>query len=102
MQESVSFSFAESICLKVILKGRTTASPQRTKLKWPQTLCNAGKKELPGLSDIHVNACISSTYDVKLLVAKSDFAFPPALHQWYICGAKFKDQIGLLVGEQCF
>ena len=48
------------------------------------------------------NAYLLNTYDTKLWVANSDTVFPPALHQQYIYGAKFKDRIRLLVDErQC-
>ena len=49
-----------------------------------------------------VNAHMFSTYNVKLLVARFDTVLPPALHQLYIYGVKFKDIIGLLVDKRHF
>ena len=48
------------------------------------------------------NVPVLSTYDTKLWVAKPDTVFPPALHQRYIYGAKFKDRIRVLVDERQF
>ena len=48
------------------------------------------------------NAHLLSTHDAKFWIAKSDTAFPPALHQRYIYGAKYKDRIRLLVDDWQF
>ena len=49
-----------------------------------------------------VTADIFNTYDVKFRVVKTDIVFPPALHPWYIYGAKFMDRIRLLVNKLHF
>ena len=43
-QESVSFSIAESIRLKVILFGRKTALPLSKTTNWPQIICDVDEK----------------------------------------------------------
>ena len=80
--------------------GSTQPYHSAKKTKLPRIICNVAKKE--PAKGLKVNAHIFSVYDVNFWVAKSETVLPPALHQWYIHGAKFKDCIRLLVDERHF